>query len=422
MDASLPEVDRLDRIRGLLVDAGAAGLLVVGRSGADPDLATFVGSSHLGDCLVVLPTAGEPHLAYTTDMERAEAAATGLKLLTPSRLRSTSSESNHSAESNGRPESNRREASDRTYRLWSAALRECDIESGRIAVAGTYPAGLSSVAIQRLLGAGFEILDFNQAMRLARKTKTELEKEEISRVAGVTCAAMRATAEALASCHAVEGGVLYLDDAPLTAGCLRRSIRLLFAEAGLEQPEGNIVSAGPDAAIPHTQGRDDRELRDSESIVVDLYPKGRMFADCTRTFCVGSPPPRLAKAHCLVMESLRAATQAAQPGSAGSSLQATVCEIFEAAGWETPLSTPGTTRGYVHGLGHGVGFELHELPAFKSSPPEGDLEVGDVFTLEPGLYDPQEGFGVRVEDLLWLGESGVECLTPLPYELDPASW
>jgi Xaa-Pro aminopeptidase len=47
------------------------------------------------------------------------------------------------------------------------------------------------------------------------------------------------------------------------------------------------------------------------------------------------------------------------------------------------------------------------------------LGVGDVFTLEPGLYEPGEGWGVRVEDLYWLGPDGMERLTELPRELDP---
>ncbi len=53
---------------------------------------------------------------------------------------------------------------------------------------------------------------------------------------------------------------------------------------------------------------------------------------------------------------------------------------------------------------------------------EGTLGVGDVFTLEPGLYDPEAGFGVRLEDLVTLGGDGPVNLTPLPYELDPRAW
>ena len=95
---------------------------------------------------------------------------------------------------------------------------------------------------------------------------------------------------------------------------------------------------------------------------------------------------------------------------------------WDAAGYPTPISEPGTTRGYVHNLGHGVGFDLHELPTFKKSAgAEGVLREGDVFTLEPGLYDPEERWAVRLEDLHHLTE-GLEVLTPLPYELDPRAW
>ncbi len=94
-----------------------------------------------------------------------------------------------------------------------------------------------------------------------------------------------------------------------------------------------------------------------------------------------------------------------------------------AAGYATPLTRPDATTGYVHGLGHGVGFELHEYPSFReTSGPEGVLESGDLFTLEPGLYDPEAGWGVRLEDLCCLTDGGLVNLTPLPYELDPRAW
>ena len=90
----------------------------------------------------------------------------------------------------------------------------------------------------------------------------------------------------------------------------------------------------------------------------------------------------------------------------------------------TQLSDPGTTTGYVHGLGHGVGFEVHELPHFRSVGPSATApsQRGDVFTLEPGLYDPSAGWAVRLEDLVYLGGRGLENLTPLPYDLDPRAW
>ena len=52
----------------------------------------------------------------------------------------------------------------------------------------------------------------------------------------------------------------------------------------------------------------------------------------------------------------------------------------------------------------------------------GRLEVGDVLTLEPGLYDEAEGWAVRIENLYALTEQGLENLTPLPRKLDPRDW
>jgi Xaa-Pro aminopeptidase len=74
-------------------------------------------------------------------------------------------------------------------------------------------------------------------------------------------------------------------------------------------------------------------------------------------------------------------------------------------------------EGFNHGLGHGVGLDVHEAPALSKSGHE--LVVGDVITLEPGLY--RHGFGgVRLEDLVLVTEDGCESITDFPYELDPA--
>jgi Xaa-Pro aminopeptidase len=175
--------------------------------------------------------------------------------------------------------------------------------------------------------------------------------------------------------------------------------------------------------VPHNQGDAHRPLRAGEALVVDLFPKGLLYADCTRTFCVGEPPPALRAAHAAVEKALRRAHAGCRPGALGSSLQEAACRQLARRGYPTPISHPGTTVGYVHGLGHGVGHELHEYPSFRARAGEdGVLQRGDVFTLEPGLYDPAAGWGVRLEDLCRLAGDRLENLTPLPYALDPRAW
>ncbi|MEO7795766.1 MAG: M24 family metallopeptidase, partial [Thermoanaerobaculia bacterium] len=304
------------------------------------------------------------------------------------------------------------------------ALQRSGMAPGRIALAGRLPFGVAHAVLSQLAGEGWSFVSASDALLGIRKYKTGSELAEIRRVASVTCQAMRAVAILLAGAS-VRGGELELEGEPLRVARLKSEIAVLFAGAGVEQPRGSIVAPGGEGGVPHSSGTPGRTLRAGESLVVDLFPRGALFADCTRTFCVGVPPDRLVAAFAAVREALFLAHAAARPGAQGWDLQVAVCEAFAARGYATTLSHPGTLEGYVHGLGHGVGFELHELPSFKrQAEGQGLLEVGDVLTLEPGLYDPSpaDGFGLRLEDLVHLGESATENLTPLPYELDPRAW
>ena len=419
-------------LAGGLDDLGCVALLVLAESARDPDVAHFAGALHVGRCLLVLPRQGAPRLGYFTPMEREEAAASGLRLLTPHDL--------------ALPRAQREGWSEaRTLAAAAtAALAAAGVKPGRVALAGHGPAGTYHQAARHLAGAGWSPVDGNELARRLRKRKAARHLAGIRRAAAGTVMAFRRVAELLAAADARPTGTttaatgpdLRLAGEALTVGRLRAEIAAVLAVHGLEQPAGNIVAPGRDAAIPHSAGRDERVLRAGESLVVDLYPAAPPFADCTRTFCVGRAPEALAAAHAAVREALDGAHRGARPGVRGADLQRAACDSFGAHGYPTLLSDPETDRGYVHNLGHGVGYELHEYPSFrKQAGAEGVLEVGDVLTLEPGLYDPAAGWGVRLEDLVWLrgemagetagaieGEAAAEILTPLPYELDPRAW
>jgi Xaa-Pro aminopeptidase len=72
----------------------------------------------------------------------------------------------------------------------------------------------------------------------------------------------------------------------------------------------------------------------------------------------------------------------------------------------------------VHGLGHGLGLNVHEAPQFGLYTPSSNLAPGNVFAIEPGLYYPDRGFGVRIEDTVYLDQDGSpHTLTDFPYDL-----
>lgn len=408
-----------DLLSAGLADLGAHALLIVANSGNDPDVAPFARGAHLHDCFVVAPRDGEPRLGYISPMERGEAAATGLDLLTPEAL-----EVERLIQEGAEPARFWAEVLDQGLLLAGLAPDgESGQASGRLALAGHAPAGVIHAAAQDLGRRGWSIVAGNDLARRFRQEKTEAEIADIRHAAAGTCAAFRRVAELLADAVPNPEGELAHEGEPLTVARLRREIARTLAEHGLEQPNGNILAPGEEGAMPHSTGTPERILRIGESLVVDLFPKGRLYADCTRTFCVGPPPPALAAAHAAVLDALRYAHDAARPGVRGWALQEQTCTFLSARGHRTPITHPGTTEGYVHGLGHGVGFELHEFPSFrKHAGAEGVLRPGDVFTLEPGLYQVAKGWAVRLEDLVALGADRLENLTPLPYALDPREW
>lgn len=416
--------ERWQRLGGELTERGWDGLLVVAVTDRDPDLATFTGTVHLGHAVVLALPGRTPYLAYYSPMERDGAAATGLQLIPPESLDLVAVVREHRAAAEWRSEWLRR--------IFSTV----GLDGGRLGLAGHAPLGDLVAACRTLEGEGYEFVPGHRLVSRVRKGKTAEELAEIRRAAAGAGQAMARVATLLAAAGEaapMPGGELWLEGERLTVGRLKDEVSGVLGAAGLEQPEGNLVSPAEEGAVPHNTGTRERVLRAGESLVVDLFPRAHLFADVTRTFCVGEPPEILVRAHAAVREALEAAHDSlrrATPagGIRGWQLQEETCEILGRAGFPTPSCDPAATvfeRGYVHLLGHGVGLALHEQPSFgRNAEEEGLLEVGDVLTLEPGLYEPgqgveEPGWAVRLEDLVALTPDGPEVLTPWPLDLDP---
>jgi Xaa-Pro aminopeptidase len=261
-------------------------------------------------------------------------------------------------------------------------------------------------------------------LSLARATKDDDEIEAIRTASVGTVAAMKAVRDTLASLRRA-GDAFHAPgiDRPVTLGDLRKVVHRVFAEHGLAEDGESIIAQGRDAGVPHNRGNDDDVVRAGQSIIVDLFPGeagGGYHSDMTRTFCVGKAPAPLKHLFDEVLSAYHASMEAFRVGERCRAYQDLVCERFEKAGHETRRTNDAVSEGYVHNLGHGIGLSVHEAPLLGGAP--GNPQVVEdrmAITVEPGLYYPSKGMGVRVEDLVIARAGGrYENLTPFPYDLE----
>jgi Xaa-Pro aminopeptidase len=129
-------------------------------------------------------------------------------------------------------------------------------------------------------------------------------------------------------------------------------------------------------------------------------------SDMTRTVALGRVTGEMRRVYETVLAAQRAGERAARAGVAGRDMDRAARELIENAGYGAYFG---------HGLGHSVGLLIHERP--NASPRETrPLPAGAVVTCEPGIYLPGS-FGVRIEDMLHITETGAENLTRAPKEL-----
>ena len=166
----------------------------------------------------------------------------------------------------------------------------------------------------------------------------------------------------------------------------------------------SIVATGLNSAFPHHMPTD-QVIKKGDSLIIDmgvLYKGYR--SDISRTVFVGEKEEsKFSEIYSVVLGSQVKACQMATPGVKGGYLDHIAREF---------ISTKGYGDYFIHGLGHGVGLDIHEKPMIVSSSQD-VLDVGSVFTLEPGIYIPDWG-GVRIEDIFIMEENGPKRLSRAP--------
>lgn len=207
--------------------------------------------------------------------------------------------------------------------------------------------------------------------------------------------AEKACEEAL---HSIKPGVEEQDVARRIITCL--------CQHSCKEAFDSIVTSGERSAMPHGHPTT-RKIQKGDVVVIDT---GALFhgyhSDLTRTVCAGEPSEEEKKIFDLLQKAQEAAYKAIRPGITGKDADAAARKVIQEAGYGNYFS---------HGLGHGVGLEIHEAPSLRRTSDQ-VLEAGMVVTVEPGVYLPSR-FGMRIEDMVLVTESGCEVLTGLARKL-----
>jgi Xaa-Pro aminopeptidase len=256
----------------------------------------------------------------------------------------------------------------------------------------------------------------------AYSTKDTQEIEALREAGKLSSEVVAATWDYIAGHRAAADGTIVDESGkPLTVGDVKQFVLKLNMEKGLENAHGMIFAPGREGATGHGTGEETHVIRMGDCIVFDYYPRSTKtgyYHDMTRTWSIGYARPEVQKTYDEVMNSFNVVIDSLKTGDNGTVYQTRVNDYFESLGHKTSRSHPGSSDGYFHSLGHGIGLNVHEAPGFRNHEYGSNLQAGSVFTIEPGLYYPDQDYGVRIEDTVYFDENGVlQNLTDFKYDL-----
>lgn len=208
-----------------------------------------------------------------------------------------------------------------------------------------------------------------------------------------------------------EEGFAYITE-HIRAGMTERDIALelefYIRKRGAERVAFDfIVVSGANTSLPHGIPTD-KPVQYGDFITMDFGAVVDGYhSDMTRTVALGAVSEEQQRVYDTVLEAQRAALAVLRDGLLCAEGDAAARNVIERAGY-------GNCFG--HATGHGVGVQIHEEPRLSAAAGEQQLKIGNVVTVEPGIYI--EGrFGVRIEDMVLIERDGCRNLTKSPKEL-----
>jgi Xaa-Pro aminopeptidase len=370
IDGSSDEVFA-DRIRQLAGRAAAAGVDVVVIS-PGPDLQYFAGhsvSSHERLTALAVPAQGEPQLLVPA-LERAGWSASPLESLGVAIKTWT-------------------DGTD-PYRVLAALLPA----TARVLAVDYHMPAVHALGISRAV-PGSELTLAGEIIAELRMRKSAQEVSDLTEVGA-----------AIDRVHARIGEWLR---AGRTEAEVAVDITAALLEEGHTRADFVIVGSGSNGASPHHEASP-KVIEAGDPVVVDIGGPNAAgyFSDCTRTYRVAGPSsdPDFDTVYEIVRRAQQAGIDAVAPGVPAESVDAASRAVIEAAGYG---------EYFITRTGHGIGLEVHEHPYIVSGNTL-PLEVGMAFSIEPGIYLPGR-FGVRIEDIVVVGDDGAIMMNQAPKTL-----
>jgi len=397
-------------------------IMVIGNGTHNPPMYYLTGGVHVSNATLIKKR-GSPPVLFCNSVEREEGLKSGSKIIPYS----VYNQETLLQEAHG-------DQILATALRYKQMLKDLDVH-GRIGIYGITDIGSAFPIFSRLqnLIPESELVGEphdNSLFLYVMETKDDAEIARIRIMGEITTKVVGYVADYLTSRLVRKDEVLLKEDGtPLQIADVKSRIDLWLAELGAENPDGTTFSIGRDAGIPHSIGNPKDFLRLGQTIVFDIYPceaGGGYFYDLTRTWSLGYATSEAQKLY----DEVKAVHDKVQENLALNApfknYNRLVCEEFGKLGHQTTMNIPAPLEGYVHSVGHGVGLNIHERPfSGLTATDDNILKAGVVITNEPGLYYPEKGMGVRIEDTLWVRPDGkAEILAQYPYDfvLEMKKW
>ena len=176
--------------------------------------------------------------------------------------------------------------------------------------------------------------------------------------------------------------------------------KFLRQEGSEGTPFEIVVASGSNSALPHARPTE-KIIRPGELVLIDMGARISGYcSDFSRTLFLGEADKTLQEIYNIVFKAQTIAIEGVRSGMDASQADKLARSVIEQAGYG---------EAFGHSLGHGVGLATHELPTLGPSSSD-SLADGMVFTIEPGIYLPNQG-GVRIEDMVVLENGKPKVLT-----------